>query len=89
MSKRSHMSRWEDLKRWFVDVGRHRYILHKIDMEPWRDQTCPICNNGFIKEPRFYYEGKPIHSECADGPAWQLWVDAMYYQRYYNENANG
>lgn len=78
MSKRSGLSRWEDLKRKFVDVGRHRYILHKIDMESWRDKTCPVCHKGFMKEPQFYFNSYGIHDECSFTPAYDMWVQGEY-----------
>lgn len=61
MSKRSGLSRWGDLKRGFIDVGRHRYILHKFDMEPWRNKTCYGCEGAFTEEPRYSFAGFPMH----------------------------
>jgi hypothetical protein len=73
MSKRSGMSRLEDLRHKFIDVGRHRYILHKIDMEPWLDKTCPICNKGFTEDPRFSFMSYAIHFGCWESPAFAEW----------------
>src|SRR5260221_2158157 len=88
MSKRSGLSRWEDLRRWFVDVGRYRYILHKFDMEPWLDKTCPICNLGFDKEPTYYYESYPIHNTCSynnelgeSTPEFEAWANKLADER--------
>ena len=64
MSKRSKMSRWQDLKRGFIDIGRYRYVFHKFDMERWRDYFCPECGGGFTEEPGFYFESKAIHDGC-------------------------
>lgn len=64
MSKRSGMSRWEDLKRWFIDIGRYRWILHCFDMEPWRNSPCPQCGIAFTEEPRNSFMGTNLHSEC-------------------------
>jgi hypothetical protein len=67
MSKRSNMSRLGDLRHGFVDVGRSRYILHKFDMEPWRDQRCAGCGEGFTEEPRLTYSIYPMHNlDCMD-----------------------
>ena len=70
MSKRSHMSRWEDLKHWFIDVGRHRYILHKFDMEPWREKVCYGCGGPFTEEPRYSFASNSMHwsntKDCTD-----------------------
>ncbi len=85
MSKRSSLSRLEDLKRGFVDVGRFRYILHKIDMEPWRDKICPICNKGFVEDPRNKYENFDIHPGCVLTDAYDMWVQAHYEEKYAEE----
>lgn len=77
MSKRSGLSRLQDLKRGFVDIGRYRYILHKFDMETWKDQTCPICEKGFEKEPTYYMNYFAIHNDCADSPAFDLWIESF------------
>ena len=74
MSKRSGLSRLEDLKRGFVDIGRYRYILHKFDMETWRDKICPVCNKGFSGEPRYYFNSHAIHWDtCTSGVRWERW----------------
>ncbi len=84
MSKRSGMSRIEDLRRWFVDLGRYRYILHKIDMEPWRDKFCPVCGEGFTSEPGLYFMNYAIHytnsrgEECSYGVQYDAWLSAKY-----------
>lgn len=75
MSKRSGLSRLEDLKRHFIDIGRYRYILHKFDMETWRDKICPICSRGFTGEPNFSYESISIHWDCFDSDEGQDWVN--------------
>lgn len=81
MSKRSGLSRWEDLKRWFIDVGRYRYILHKFDMERWRDTPCPSCGIAFTEEPRYYAMGIGLHWEedCTE----KFWND--FYARQEEE----
>jgi hypothetical protein len=67
MSKRSGMSRLEDLRHWFVDTGRYRYVLHKFDMEPWRNQRCSGCGEGFASDPRLTYSIYPMHNmDCLD-----------------------
>lgn len=78
VSKRSGMSRIQDLRRKFVDIGRYRYILHKFDMEPWLDKTCPICHKAFTKEPNFYFMGIPVHSDCSMTDAYDVWLEAKY-----------
>jgi hypothetical protein len=78
MSKRSGMSRLEDLKRWFVDVGRHRYILQKVDMEVWRNFTCPICGEGFTKDPGYMANGNYMHSEHIGTLAHTKWWSDLY-----------
>lgn len=75
MSKRSGLSRLEDLKRGFIDIGRYRYILHKIDMEVWRNQPCPQCKKDFTEEPTCYFDGMGIHWDCSDD----------FIQQYYDE----
>lgn len=88
MSKRSGLSRFQDLKRGFVDIGRYRYILHKFDMETWRDKTCPICGEGFTKEPNYYFMSFAIHTtlsggkECGIGPEWETWVAKITDETY-------
>lgn len=96
MSKRSGLSRLEDLKRWFVDVGRYPYTLHKIDMERWRDYFCPVCGEGFdfVKEPNYRFMSWYIHTEqfpntrgedCSVGPVWDSWLSDFYDQEYGGE----
>lgn len=78
MSKRSGLSRLQDLKRGFVDVGRYRYILHKIDMETWRDKICPICRKGFSKEIGYFFMSYGVHDECYGTPEFNTWADKFY-----------
>ncbi len=78
MSKRSGLSRIEDLKRGFIDIGRFRYMLRKHDMEPWRNRTCPICNFGFGKEPSYYFMSYAIHNDCSFTPAFEKWAEEFY-----------
>lgn len=73
MSKRSGLSRFEDLKRGFVDVGRYRYILHKFDMETWRDKTCYGCGKGFSADPHLTYNSYAVHNvDCMNKAAERL-----------------
>jgi hypothetical protein len=78
MSKRSNMSRIEDLKRGFVDIGRYRYILHKFDMESWRGKVCPICNISFTEEPRFHFSSYSMHLDCTFTPEYDVWMNQWY-----------
>lgn len=81
MSKRSGLSRLEDLKRWFIDVGRYRYILHKIDMEPWQNQNCPVCGEGFTSAPNFFMSSYPIHTEqCQNSKGEECYFTHAYYE---------
>lgn len=79
MSKRSGLSRLEDLKRRFVDIGRYRYILHKIDMEDWRDRICPVCKFGFAGPPQYFMSIYAIHNDCALTPAYEAWIQETFY----------
>lgn len=68
-----------DWHRKFLDVGRYRYRFLKIDMEPWRDRTCPICEQEFTSEPRFYFMSHAIHWEtCAEGEKYEEWLQQFY-----------
>lgn len=78
MSKRSRLSRWQDLKRGFVDIGRYRYILYKIDMETWRNRVCPICKISFTEEPNYYFSSYAIHTSCTDKPEYEIWLIEQY-----------
>ena len=84
MSKRSGLSRLEDLKRGFVDIGRYRYILHKFDMEIWRNATCPICGNGFSSEPKFSYESRSMHFDCYLSDEGHEWAN-KHYEEYHSD----
>lgn len=85
MSKRSGLSRLEDLKRHFVDIGRYRYLLNKFDMETWRDKTCPICNKGFAKEITYFFMSQGMHNECVDTEEFQTFVQKHYDDQYDDE----
>ena len=53
------------LRRGYVDGGRIRWVLHGVDMEPWRDQVCGWCGEGFDREPTcFDVYHTPMHVEC-------------------------
>lgn len=82
MSKRSGMSRWENLKRWFIDVGRYRFIIHRFDMEPWRKQFCPICGEGFKSAPQTYMNSYAIHNDCWESPHYDVWVNKVFDELY-------
>jgi hypothetical protein len=53
-----------DPRRGFVKFGRHRFVWHWFDDEPWRDQDCPGCGKRFIEDPRFSCSGTNLHMEC-------------------------
>lgn len=84
MSKRSHLSLLGDLQRGFLDIGRYRYILHKIDMEPWRGKFCPICNKEFTEEPRFRFMSYDMHIDCTFTPAYDVWMNDWYANNTYD-----
>jgi hypothetical protein len=86
MSKRSGLSRLEDLKRGFIDIGRYRHIYHKIDMETWRDKTCPICGQGFTEEPRTSFMSHSMHNGCSWGPEFDKWFAKWYEAEYQGDS---
>lgn len=67
-----------DWARKFLDTGRYRYRFMRIDLEPWREQTCPICEKGFGKAPNFYFMSYPIHWDCVDSEDYVAWVATIY-----------
>jgi hypothetical protein len=71
-----------NLKKRYIDIGRYRLILHKFDMEPWREQICPICTKGFSEAPKFFYESTPIHSACASTEEYSTWATHRYFGIY-------
>ncbi len=82
MSKRSGMSRLEDLKRGFIDIGRYRYIYHKIDMEPWSGEVCPICEQEFTEEPKMHFMSYDMHGHCSFGTDFDKWYEKWYENEY-------
>jgi len=72
-----------DLKRKFVNIGRYRYLLHKVDMEPWRDRVCPVCEKAFESEPHYYMNSRGIHNTCTFTPAYDAWVSSFDDEDYW------
>lgn len=71
-----------DWGRKFLDTGRYRYRVLKIDLEPWRDHVCPICHKAFTSNPGMSYNSMDIHTDCAYGTEWDVWTQEEYLRVY-------
>lgn len=66
-----------------IDIGRYRYRILKIDLAPWLNYTCPVCEQGFTENPRLYFMSYAVHFECFDSNKGREWEQKMH--DLYNE----
>lgn len=55
---------------------RYRAVIHIVDLEPWRNESCPQCKRHFTANPRTVaYDGSYVHFECSE--AYMERLDAL------------